>query len=204
MAFLGALGLNAANIYQPKPRAAPYSTAVKGQCVIFAGFTDDFLKSKGELWSTVEVFDQYLEQWRVLKTTGSPPKGLFHGACCSTPNGDLYIYGGHDGSHYQNGLYRLKLATSSQELEWSQVSVESDPNGPMRKAGCGMVCFDNKKLAIIGGKGIPHGPPQPGSTFIKVEGYTGGRGYTNEIHFFDTEQCKQLKAILHGEQKKNM
>ena len=134
--------------------------------MVFAGRTDDFLKSKEELSSTVEVFDQYVEQWRVLKTTGSPPKGLYGGACCSTPNGDLYIYGGYDGSdpRYHGGLY--KLAMSSQELEWSQLSVESDPNGPMRKSGCGMVCFDNKKLAVIGGKGIPHGPPQPGSTFI--------------------------------------
>ena len=193
MAFLRALGFNkATNTYQPKPRVAPYSSAVKGQCVIFAGLTDDFLKSKEELSSTVEVFDQYLEQWRVLKITGSPPKGLFYGACCSAPNGDLYIYGGHDGSHYRSGLYRLKLATSSQKLERSQLSVESDPNGPLRKAGCGMVCFDNKKLAVIGGLGIPHGPPQPGSTFIRDERYTDGRGFTNEIHFYDIEECKQL------------
>ena len=191
MAFLRALGLNKpTNIYQPKPRLAPYSCAVKGQCVIFAGFTDDFLKSKGELSSTVEVFDQYLEQWKQLKTTGSPPKGLFHGACCSTPNGDLYVYGGRDRSSHYGGLY--KLAMSSQELEWSQLSAESDPNGPMRKFGCGMVCFDSKKLAVIGGRGIPHGPPQPGSTFIKIEGHTDGRGYTNEIHFYDIEECKQL------------
>ena len=190
MAFLRALGLNkATNIYQPKPRGAPYSSVIKGQCVIFAGFTDDFLKSKEEL-STVEVFDQYLEQWRQLKTTGSPPKGLFHGACCSTPNGDLYVYDGHDGSSYYGGLY--KLAMSSQELEWSQLSVESDPNGPMRKIGCGMLCFDNKKLAVIGGLGVPRGPPQPGSTFIKDEGCTDGSGYTNEIHFYHTEQCEQL------------
>ena len=159
--------------------------------MVFAGHTDDFLKSKKELSSTVEVFDQYLEQWRVMKTTGSPPKGLCYGACCSTPNGDLYVYGGLDESDpgYHGVLY--KLAMSSQKLEWSQISVESDPNGPMRKVGCGMVCFDNKKLAVIGGLGIPHGPPQPGSTLIKNEEYTDGRGYTNEIHFYDIE-CKQL------------
>ena len=193
MAFLRALGLNKAarNIYQPKPRAAPYSSAVKGRCVVFAGRTDDFLKlSKKELSSTVEVFDLYLEQWRVLKTTGSPPKGLFHGACCSTPNGELYVYGGYDGSSYYGGLY--KLAMSSQELKWSQLSVESDLNGPMRKAGSRMVCFDNKKLAVIGGKGIPHGPPQPGSRFRESKRYTDGSGYTNEIHFYDIEECKQL------------
>ena len=79
MASLRALDHNkVANIYQPKPRLAPCSCTVRGQCVIFAGRTDgDFLKSKEELSSTVEVFDQYLEQWRVLTTTGSPPKGLY-------------------------------------------------------------------------------------------------------------------------------
>ena len=190
MAFLRALGLSKpANIYQPKPRIAPYSSAVKGQCVLFSGCIDDFLKSKEEL-STVEVFDQYLEQWRALMTTGSPPKGLYYGACCSTTNGDLYVYGGRDESDpcYHGRLY--KLAMTAQEVEWSQLSVESDPNGPMRKAGCGMVCFDNKKLAVIGGCGTPHGPPQPGSTFIKSKIHHDGRGYTNEFHFYDIEQCK--------------
>ena len=104
----------------------------------------------------------------------------------------MYVYGGRDESDpgYHGGLY--KLAMSSQELEWSQLSVESDPNGPMRKIGCGMVSIDNKKLAIIGGCGIPHGPPQPGSTFRESKRYTDGRGYTNEIHFYDIVECKQL------------
>ena len=159
--------------------------------MIFAGYTDDFHKSKKGLSSTVEVFDQYLEQWRALKTTGSPPKALCYGACCCTPTGDLYVYGGSDGSSYQGGLYKLAM-NSGDSLEWSELSVESDPNGPMRKCSCRMVCFHNKKLAVIGGKGIPHGPPQPGSTFIKNERYTDGTGYTNEIHFYDIEECEQL------------
>ena len=196
MASLLALDHNkVANIYQPKPRLAPCSCTVRGQCVVFAGRTDGgFLKSKEELSSTVEVFDQYLEQWRVLTTTGSPPKGLYCGACCSIPNGDLYVYGGRDsGYHGHGGLYKLAMG-SQQLLEWNQLSIESDPNGPMRKASCGMVCFNNKILAVIGGKGIPHGPPQPGSIFRKIiKKHTDGRGYTNEIHFYDTEQCKQLK-----------
>ena len=194
MAFLRALGLSkAANIYQPKPRVGPCSNAVEGQCVMFAGLTNDFQKSKEELSSTVEVFDQYLEQWRTLKTTGSPPKGLYSGACCSTPNGDMYVYGGvsDEPRCYRGGLY--KLAMNSQELKWSQLSVESDPNGPMRKSSCGMVCFDNKKLAVIGGCGIPHGPPQLGSTFIEDKGCTDGTGFTNEIHFYDIKERKQLK-----------
>ena len=77
-------------------------------------------------------------------------------------------------------------------LEWSQLSTESNTNDPgMKKDGCRMVCFSNKKkIAIIGGYGLPHGPPQPGSSFIKDKHYTGGWGWTNEIHIFDTDECK--------------
>ena len=130
---LRALGLN--RPYEPKPRFLHYAGAVGGECFIFAGVTVDFLKTKEELSSTIEVFDQYLEQWRALKTTGSPPKGLYTGGCCVSPSGDLYVYGGFDGSIRCGGLYKLT------SLEWSQLSTESDTNGPMKKGNCRMVCF---------------------------------------------------------------
>ena len=187
MSLLRGLGLNKlASAYQPKPRLLPFAGAVGGQCVIFAGITDDFRNTKEELSSTVEVFDQYMEQWRALRATGSSPTGLYGGGCCVSPTGDLYVYGGTDGSDCRGGLYKLNLPLIP---EWSQLSVESDRNGPMRKSGCGMVCFNKEKIAVIGGYGIPHVPPQPGSSFIKSI-KTDGRGYTNEIHFFDTEKCK--------------
>ena len=183
MALLRALGLN--RPYEPKPRFLHYAGAVGGECFIFAGMTVDFLKTKEELSSTIEVFDQYLEQWRALKTTGSPPKGLYDGGCCVSPSGDLYVYGGHDGSVHHGGIYKLS------SLDWSQLSAESDPNGPMKKTDCRMVCFSNKnKIAIIGGYGLPHGPPQPGSSFIKSKRYTDRWGWTNEIHIFDMDECK--------------
>ena len=183
MALLRAVGRK--RPYKPKPRFTHYAGAVGAECFIFAGWTVDFLKTKEELSSTIEVFDQYLEQWRALKTTGSPPKGLYAGGCCVSPSGDLYVYGGHDGSGRCGGLYKLT------SLEWSQLSTESDTNGPMKKGNCRMVCFSNKKkVAVIGGHGIPLGPPQPGSSFIKDKHFTDGRGWTNEIHIFDTDECK--------------
>ena len=172
--------------YEPKPRSSHYAAAVEGQCFIFAGRTEDIETIKEELSSTIEVFDQYLEQWRALKTTGSPPKGLINGGCCVSPSGDLYTYGGsQDKSVRRGGLYKLKLS-----LEWSQLSAESDLNGPMRKTGFGMVWFCKKKIAIIGGLGLPLGPLQPGSSFVKIRNATDGRGHTNEIHIFDIEECK--------------
>ena len=85
---------------------------------------------------------------------------------------------------------------NSGELEWSQLSVESDPNGPMRKGYCGMVCFDNKKLSVIGGHGIPHGPPQPGSIFSMNKGDTDGSGFTNEIHFMMLKNVSSFRLLI--------
>ena len=126
--MLRALGLK--RPYEPKPRAFHCAGAVRGELLVFAGRTVDFDKTKEELSSTIQVFDQYLEQWRQLQTTGCPPKGLYAGGCCVSPSGDLYVYGGSDGSNYHCGLYKL----SSQK--WSQLSGESDVNGPMKKVGC--------------------------------------------------------------------
>ena len=146
--------------------------------------TVDFDKTKEELSSTIKVFDQYLEQWRKLKTTGSPPKGLYAGGYCVSPSGDLYVYGGFDGSIACGGLYKLS------SLKWTQLSGESDMNGPMKKSACGMVYFNKKKVAVIGGFGPPPASLQPGASFIKNKHYTNEYGWTNEIHIFDTDACK--------------
>ena len=102
MALFRALGLNhPLKPYEPKPRFDHYAGAVGGQCFVFAGRTVDFDKTKEELSSTVEVFDQYLEEWKALNTTDNPPKGLYAGGYCVSPSGDLYVYGGFDGSQWR-------------------------------------------------------------------------------------------------------
>ena len=180
--MLRALGLKRA--YEPKPRLSHYAGAVRGELFVFAGRTVDFDKTKEELSSIIQVFDQYLEQWRQLQTTGCPPKGLYNGDCCVSPSGDLYVYGGSDGSNYRGGLYKLSFE------KWSQLSGELDVNGPLKKGGCGMVFFNKKKVAVIGGYGPPPASLQPGASFIKDKRFSDGRGWTNEIHIFDTDECE--------------
>lgn len=182
MEVIRALGFNQPpKHYEPKPRLDHYAGAVGGQCFIFAGLTVDFDKTKKELSSTIEVFDHYLEDWQALQTTGSPPEGLYAGGCCVSPSGDLFTYGGHDGTTFCSGLYKLS------SLKWSQLSKETDNNSPMKKIGCGMVYF-NKKLAVIGGYGSPLGPLQVGSSFVINKNSTHGRGWSNEIHIFDIDK----------------
>ena len=60
---------------------------------------------------------------------------------------------------------------------WKQLSSA----GPMRMGACGMVAHD-------GGYGYPSGPTQSGAEFIKDSRYTGGRGWTNELHTFDLKE----------------
>ena len=180
MAMLRTLGLK--RPYEPKSRFSHYAGAVRGEVLVFAGRTVHFDKIKKELSSTIQVFDQYLERWRQLKTSGCPPNGLYNGGCCVSPSGDLYVYGGIDGSNRHCGLYML-----SSELKWSQLSGESEVNGPMTKSGCRMVCFNKKKVAVIGGYGLPPASLQPGASFIKD---SDGDTWTNEIHMLDTNECK--------------
>ena len=96
------------------------------------------------------------------------------------------MYGGHDGSNDRGGLYKLSSG------KWSQLSDESDVNSPIKKNGCGMVCFNKKKVAVIGGYGLLPASLQPGASFIKDKCYSDGEGWTNEIHIFDTDECELL------------
>ena len=187
MAMLRALKFN--RPYEPKPRLLHYAGVVGGKCFIFAGKTVDFNES--ELSSCVEIFDQYVEQWRQLKTTGTPPMGLYFGGCCVSSDGDLYAYGGFNrGSIGSGGLYKLSSLT-----HWSLVSGESDEiDCPMRKSNCRLVCFGKKKVAVIGGYGQPPVSLQPGASFIKDKRSPNGYGWTNEIHVFE---CKYgLKCAI--------
>ena len=98
----------------------------------------------------------------------------------------MYMEAMPDGSMRCGGLYKL----SSQTLKWSQLSAESDVNGPTKKAGCRMFYFSKNKVAVIGGYGPPPALFQPGASFIKNKRFTNGHGWTNEIHVFDTDECK--------------
>ena len=59
--------------YEPKPRLWHNADAVRGECFISAGRTVDFDKTKEELSSTVEVFDQYLNRYMTLAVTTNIP-----------------------------------------------------------------------------------------------------------------------------------
>ena len=161
---------------EPPPRFCQLSAVVEGKLCVYGGRTKDFLKEKSRLASSVHSFDGLLESWYSEDTGGVPPHGLYNGACAPAGH-HVYVYGGTDGSAYQSSLHQLDTRTWT----WKQLSS----TGPMRKSGCRMVSYGSN-LVLFGGYGIPSGPTQPGSEFVKNSKYIDtGRGWTNELHTFD-------------------
>ena len=91
----------------------------------------------------------------------------------------VYWFGGYDGmSDYYCSLHRLDSTT----LEWRELQPLNQADGPMRKAGCGMITVLQNQLATFGGHGFCTGPTQPGAMFTED---TNGKGWSNELHIFD-------------------
>ena len=162
---------------EPSPRWGHFSAAVGDQLYLWGGCTEDFSKEKNVLASALHSFHPVLESWEQCECSGHLPPALFWGACAST-RGNLYLYGGTDGSGYQGCLYQLDIKSR----KWQQLSSD----GPMRKYACGMITY-GKKLVLFGGCGFPSGPTQPGAQFVRDIRCNDGIGWTNELHMFDLE-----------------
>ena len=175
-------------LHEPSPRFLHGAAPVGGRCYLWGGCVHDFSESgRRKLASTMDIFDPYLETWEEHPTTGVPPPGLYDGVCTSLLN-SLYWFGGYDSRCFHNSLHKLDSTT----LEWSEIQPTNQDDGPMRKAGCGMVSFLQDKLAMFGGYGIPTGSIQPGATFTKSAMFTGGKGWNNELHLFNIMESMRL------------
>ncbi len=164
---------------EPSPRLRQFSAAVDGRHYLWRG---------GGLSGSniIAVYDPSTELWNLLPTTGPLPPGEY-GGCFVCVGRCLYSFGGHGGSSYFNDMSKLDL----DNLQWTKVQSSGSP--PMRKAGCGLVRVNERTLCCFGGEGI-EGPTQPGSTFAS--------GWTNEFHFFDTQngnfcQCCTCFHCIH-------
>ena len=170
--------------YEPSPRFYHCATLVGGRCFLWGGRVPDFSASgRKKLASTVEIFDPYLEVWEQQSTSGVPPPGLYQGTSVLLSD-QLYAFGGWDGASYYNTLHTLDPTS----LEWKQLRVLNQADGPMRKRGYGMVPYGQDRLALFGGFGIPTSPTQPGATFTKYTSSTVGEGWSNELHSFNIKE----------------
>ena len=112
----------------------------------------------------------------------APSLGTYLAASASL-NDDLFSFGGTDGRRDFNTFHRL----DSKTWRWSQVSPQNADGAPMPKYRCGMIAFRNS-LVVFGGYGVPQGPTEPGSSFIKNTRFTDGSGWTNEFHIYNLSE----------------
>ena len=180
-----------ARLYEPSPRVAHCDCSISDNIYVCFGFTgDSSTAAERELSRQVEVYDSYSKTWVQRKTTGTPPPGLFYGACTSI-NNKPYTYGGGGGggdSPYTGTLSQLDTST----MEWKLLTSDI---GPMKKRGAGMIPLNDEQLAVLGGVGIPTYPTQPGSSFVKNSRRSDGSGWTNEFHIFNISNGMLLLVI---------
>ena len=179
--------------YQPMSRMRHTSAQIGSKTLLHGGLTEDYSEeSKRRLSSVLEVFDSYTELWQQKEVTGDTPAPGVFSASSAAVDGELFTFGGYDGSIYYNSLHRLKNAS-----QWLKLCPQNGVESPMAKTGAGMVAFGNQ-LLLIGGYGIPHSPAQPGAAFIKSRGRGGsdGRGWTNELHIFNIKNGMHLSLLV--------
>ncbi len=153
---------------EPSPRYNHFSTSVGSELFIIG----DSMAS--ELDMDVHSFNQSAKSWEIRAMRGKSPPGLHHGGCITSGH-NIYLYGGTDGSRCQDSLYQL----DTDSLTWSQL-----PSGPVKKAGCRMVTYEDK-LFLFGGYGYSSSQ-QPGM----VESFKNSwyHGWTDELHQFDLQE----------------
>ena len=167
--------------HEPMPRVFHTAYQAGSKTLVHGGRTRDFSENtKRRLARVVELYDSYTEVWQQKEVTGEAPAPGVYAAANASVGDDLFTFGGLDGSRGYNALHKLKHAT-----QWVELCPQNDrAESPMAKYGAGMVAFGNN-LAVFGGCGLPHGPTQPGSSFIKSA--DGDRGWTNEFHIYNLE-----------------
>ena len=158
-----------ATSFEPKPKFAASSAVILGQLHQWGGREDDTISA--------DVFNFHSELWKTVTTQGAPPPSLMFAASAGSEH-YLYTYGGMVEVESLGCLHRLDTKTST----WSQLAAHS-ANSPMKKFSSGMIVYKNWVI-VIGGRGIPHGPLQPGSKWTAL-GDDSGEGVTNEMHKFD-------------------
>ena len=184
----------------PMPRCYHTSAPVANRVIVCNGESQDYsVQNRLRLASTVEEFYPHSEQWDARQCTGEAPAPGVRRSASASSKGFLFTYGGRDSDDkFLGSLHQLSAKT----YEWNELSPQNAQGDvPMPKWGAAMVACDDV-LALLGGYGIPHGPTQRGSSFIKNTGRSDGRGWTNEFHIYrlkeGTDTCTIVTKIWLG------
>jgi len=178
-------GLN----YEPDPRYAPFYATFGEELHVWGG------KLKPASSSFLQIYHSCVESWRLHRTPGPAPPGLYAGASTSWDH-YLYVYGGVQSNQSCCGcLHRL----DARSFVWSQVTPKCT-DLPMKKWGCRIVVYQDL-LVLMGGRGLRNRTIQPGSEWTKArhtddERDPGTEGYTNEMHKFSLREGEEKQKQL--------
>ena len=172
--------MSATRFSEPSPRCAHFSTQVEDKLFVWGGDADKKGLTDEEVdISIVHHYDPSTETWSENRCEGPHPPGSNYGSCASIGR-HLYTYGGYDAAFHDHGTLH---GLDTMSCMWSQLSSD----GPMKKWGSRMITY-GCKILIFGGRGVPSGPIQPGSEFVKDTDEFDGSGWTNELHIFDLKE----------------
>ena len=175
-----------ATTFEPKPTAFPSSAVTLGQLHQW-GVKDDYTIS-------ADLFNFHSELWKPITTQGVPPPGITSAGSAGSER-YLYTYGGRTEDHSLTGcLHRLDTKTST----WYQLAAHS-ADSPMKKCLSTIIVYKNSVI-VIGGRGIPDGPLQPGSKWTQLDD-DSGEGVTNEMHKFDITKGRNTALYYYSRQK---
>ena len=152
---------------------------------MYGGRVENFMETEAQLTRSIQVYKPFIDAWKEIPTTGTPPQGLYDGAATYSDH-FLYTYGGFGGRSLSSSLHQL----DTRSYTWTQLSSLHE-NGPMMKSACDIIYYNNS-LLICGGFGIPSNELQSGSKFIKSTAFKDGCGWTNEIHIFNISEGNKL------------
>ena len=141
----------------------------------------------------LEHLDLTTLEWSVSETKGEQvPEGV-SGACCTVIGDNLYTFGGWIyGGLRTADVHQLDLLT----LIWKHLDAKNPTQGPIMKDKCGMVPYGEAMLCVFGGYGgypsLPGLVHQPGARYEWDSNALLLNCWTNELHVFHIEDCKQL------------
>ena len=126
-----------------------------------------------------------MHRWEKHPTTGIPPLGVWGYGCCLIEK-DIFYFAGYCGhvTCYHNSLFYL----STETLIWNELFATSGTSGPMMKAYCALLPFDDQLLAF-GGRGVASPSNPSPSAQYELHAYKA-RLYTNEHHLFDLKRSE--------------
>ena len=173
--------------YEPEPRLLHCGALVEGKWITYGGFG-----ANGDMTdpTSVDVFDPDREEWTQMTTSGTPPSGIGGAACVAVGPLLYHIDGAVEGVDY-NTVHCLDTTT----MEWRELQPANPQAAPMKKAGLAGISYGSI-IVTVGGHGELPTNRHPEVEYIPHP-KSEGRGWTNEVVCYDTEQSEYMCVHHH-------